>query len=100
MSSKARRTVLFPEPETPVRITRCRESCLLDGFTRGGGSAFHPALGSAGDAHIFAVFCNCATRDVNAVVVELLGNLLVGERLGGVFFFDHFFDETLESEQR
>jgi hypothetical protein len=33
MSSKARRTVLFPEPETPVRMTRWRESFLADVFT-------------------------------------------------------------------
>jgi hypothetical protein len=32
---------------------------------------------SAGDAHIFAIFRHRATRDVNAGVVELLGDLIV-----------------------
>src|SRR5271170_3989139 len=100
MSSNARRTVLFPEPETPVRMTRWRESCLVDGFTGGGGSALHPALVSAGDAHVFAVFGDGAARDVDAVVVELFGDLFVGERLRSVFFFDHFFDEALEGKER
>src|SRR6266436_2104143 len=100
MSSKARSTVLFPEPERPVRMTRWRASCLADGFTEGGSSALHPALVSAGDAHVFAVLGNGAARDVDPCVVKLFGDLLVRERLRSVFFFNHFFDETLESEER
>src|SRR5271157_3144441 len=100
MSSKALRTVLFPEPESPVRMTRCRASCRLDGFTWEGGLTLHPALMRAGDSHVFAIFSNGAARDVNAGVVELLGDLLVGERLRAVFFFNHFLYETLQGEQR
>src|ERR1700738_5316777 len=100
MSSKALSTVLLPEPESPVRITSWRDSRLAVCFTGRGRSVFYPALVSAGDAHIFAVFCYGAARDVDARVVELLGDLIVGERLGSVFFFDHFLDQTLEGEQR
>src|SRR6267143_5081161 len=100
MSSKALSTVLLPEPESPVRMTSWRASRLAVCFTGRGRSVFHPALVGAGDAHIFAIFCNRAARDVNAAVVELFGDLIVGERLGAVFFLDHFLDQTLEGEQR
>src|SRR6266404_9913755 len=100
MSSKALSTVLFPEPERPVRITRWRASRLTVCFTGRGRSVFHPALVSAGYAHVFAIFRDGAASDVNAGVVEFLGDLVVGERLGAVFFFDHFLDQALEREQR
>src|SRR5579859_765456 len=100
MSSKAWRTVLFPEPERPVRMTSWCASCLVGGFTEGVGSALYATLVGAGDAHVFAVFGNSAARNVNARVIQLLGNLFIGERLRSVFFFNHFFDETLEGEER
>src|SRR6266478_3485877 len=100
MSSKAWSTVLFPEPESPVRMTSWRDSRLAVCFTGRGRSVFNPALVGAGDAHVFAIFCDRAARDVNAGIVELFGNLIVGERLGAVFFLDHFLDQALEREQR
>src|SRR5260370_21477681 len=100
MSSKALSTVLFPEPESPVRITSWRASRLSGGFTGCGRSVFYPALGGAGGAHIFAIFCDGAARDVNAGIVELFGNLIVGERLGAVCFLDPFLDHALDREQR
>src|SRR6266853_2258844 len=100
MSSKAFSTVLLPEPERPVRITSWRASRRTGCFTGRGRSVFHPALVSAGYAHVFAIFCYGAASDVNAGVVEFLGYLVVGERLGAVFFFDHFLDQALEREQR
>src|SRR6266436_4003066 len=99
MSSKAWSTVLFPEPESPVRMTSWRASRLAGGFTGRGRSVFYPALVGAGDAHIFAIFCDGATCDVNAGVVELLGDLIVGERLRAVLFLNHFLDYALEGEQ-
>src|SRR6266849_3888715 len=100
MSSKACSTVLFPEPESPVRMTSWRASRLAVCFTWRGRSVFYPALVGAGDAHIFAIFCYGAAGDVNAGVIELFGDLIVGERLGAVLFLDHFFDQALEGEQR
>src|ERR1700738_4866150 len=100
MSSKALSTVLFPEPESPVRMTSWRVSRLAVSFTGRGRSVFYPALVGAGNAHIFAVFCDGTAGDVNAGVVELFGDLIVGQRLGAVFFFDHFLDQALEGEQR
>src|SRR6266403_4750266 len=100
MSSKALSTVLFPEPERPVRMTSWRASRLTGCFTGRDRSVLHPSLMSAGDAHVFAIFRHRAASDVNASVVEFLGYLVVGERLGAVFFFDHFLDQALEGEQR
>src|SRR5215475_2835542 len=101
MSSKACRTVLLPEPESPVRMTswpgRRREVASLFAGRR---LVFDTALMRAGDTHVFAIFGNGAASDVDAVVVELLGDLLVGKRLGGVFFFNHFLDQPLQREQR
>src|SRR5258708_13381008 len=98
MSSKALSTVLFPEPERPVRMTSWRASRLTGCFTGRGRSVFHPSLVSAGYAHVFAIFRDGAASDVNAGVVEFLGDLIVGERLGAVFFFDPFLDQALERE--
>src|SRR6266850_5578325 len=100
MSSKALSTVLFPEPERPVRMTSWRASRLTGCFTGRDRSVLHPPLVSAGYAHILAIFRHRAASDVNAGVVEFLGYLVVGERLGAVFFFDHFLDQALEREQR
>src|ERR1700737_550763 len=100
MSSKARRTALFPEQGSPLRITSWRASRLSCGFTGRSRSVSTPALVGAGNAHIFAVFCDGTAGDVNAAVVELFGDLIVGERLGAVFLFDHFLDQALEGEQR
>src|SRR5713226_3662577 len=100
MSSKALSTVLLPEPERPVRITSWRASRLTGCFTGRGRSVFHTALVRAGYAHIFAIFRDGAAGDVNAGFIEFLGDLIVGERLGTVFFFDHFLDQALQGEQR
>src|SRR5258708_35723397 len=100
MSSKAVSTLLFPEPESPVRITSWRASRLSGGFTGCDRSVFYPALVGAGEAHIFAIFCDGAARDVNAGIVELFGNLFVVERRGAVFFLDHFLYHALERVQR
>src|SRR5882762_12038503 len=100
MSSKAFSTVLLPEPERPVRITSWRASRRTGCFTGRCRSVFHPALVSAGYAHVFAIFRDGAASDVNTSVVEFLGDLVVGERLGAVFFFDHFLDQALERKQR
>src|SRR5260370_34035365 len=100
MSSNALSTVLFPEPESPVRMTSWRASRLAVCFTGRGRSVFYPALMGAGDAHIFAIFCDGAASDVNAGVVQFLGDLIVSKRLGSVFFLDHFLDQPLERQQR
>src|SRR5258706_13457447 len=91
MSSKARSTVLFPEPESPVRITSWRASRLSIGFTGRSRSVFNPALVGAGDAHIFAVFCDGTAVGVDARVVGVFFDLFGGERAGVVFFFLLFF---------
>src|SRR6266849_2066200 len=96
MSSNALRTVLFPEPESPVRITSWRASRLAGCFTVRSRSVFYPPLVRAGDAHVFAVFGNGAARDAYSGVIKLLGDLIVGQRLGAVFFLDHFLDQPLQ----
>src|SRR6266849_2665764 len=99
MSSTAWSTVLFPEPESPVRITSCRASCLACGCTGGVGSLRFPALVGAGDTHVFAVLRHGTAGDVTAGIIEFLGDLFVGQWLRRIFFFNHLLDEPLESEQ-
>jgi hypothetical protein len=78
MSSKDFSTVLFPEPESPVRTTRCRASCLVDGrFTGVRALTLHSALVRAGNSHIFAVFRHRAARNVNACVIQFLRDLFI-----------------------
>src|SRR5579859_7620445 len=100
MSSNACRTVLFPEPESPVKMTSWRDSRVERGFTIGSCSTLDPPLMRAGDTHIFAIFCHGPPRDANARILELFRNLVVGQRLRSVFFIDHLFYKPLQREQR
>src|SRR5262252_5309152 len=100
MSSNAWRTVLLPEPESPVRMTNWRVSRVVRVFTGAGCSTLHPPLMRAGDTHIFAIFCHGAPRHADAAVLELLCNLVVCQRLRGVFFVDHLLHKPLERQQR
>src|SRR5579864_730204 len=101
MSSKTRSTVLLPEPESAVRMTSWRVSCRcrVGGFT-GKGSGLYAALVRAGNAHVLAIFSHRAARNVYAAVIQLLGDLLVGEGPRGIFLLDHLLDQALQREQR
>src|ERR1700719_5003682 len=97
MSSKVFNTVLLPEPESPVRTTRCRASCLVGvRFTGARALTLHSALVRAGNSHIFAIFRHRPARNMDARVVQLLRDLLVCQGLRAIFFFDHFFHYTLQ----
>src|ERR1700686_2612630 len=61
---------------------------------------FYPALVRAGDAHVFAVFGYGAAGHLNALRLQDAGDLLVGQRAAGIFFFDEFLDAAFEDEQR
>src|ERR1700694_2790649 len=114
MSSKALRTVLFPDPDRPVRMTSWRPllraalsraplwpAALLPArFTIAGVSVLHPALVSAWYAHILAVLGHRAPRHVDAVIVKLLCDLFIRQRFCAVFFFNHFLYHTFQREQR
>src|SRR5271165_5392424 len=101
MSSNALSTVLFPDPDSPVRMTSCRpgfrgvREWRSERFTDFEDSTLDPALVGARDSHIFPVLCHGPARDVDAIFFQLLGNLFVGERLGGIFFVDHFLHQPL-----
>src|SRR6202795_2273952 len=101
MSSKDFSTVLFPEPESPVRTTRCRASFLVGGrFTGARALTLHSALVRAWNSHVFAVFGHRAARNMDARVIQLLRNLLIRQRLRAIFFFNHLFYYTLQGQQR
>src|SRR5262245_35388076 len=101
MSSKAFSTVLLPDPESPVRMTSWLASLFLGVFTCAHSrSGFHPTLMSAGDAHVFAVFGDGASRYVDAGVFQPGRDVLVGKRLGGILLFDHLFHQPLQRQQR
>src|SRR5260370_16710488 len=95
MSSNALSTVLFPEPESPVRMTSWRASRLAVCFTGRGRSVFYPALMGAGDAHIFAVFCDGAAGPGDGRASPFLGDLIFGQRVGSLFFPAPFFGPPL-----
>src|SRR6516165_8631859 len=108
MSSNALRTVLFPDPERPVRTTSCRPLALFLvlrewrawRFTVLTGLTLHSALVCAGDPHVFPVFRHRPPCYLDSVFFELLRNLLVGERLRGVFLIDHLLHQPLQGQQR
>jgi hypothetical protein len=52
-----------------------------------------------GYLHVFPVFRNRTASDLNTLRLQNLRNLIVGEGLGGVFFFDQPFDPSLQNQQ-
>ena len=57
------------------------------------------ALVGGGDVHIFAVFGDCPTSYLDALGLEKRGQLVVGEGVADVFFFDELFDLALEDDE-
>ena len=53
------------------------------------------AHGGGGDVHAFAVFGDGAAGDVYALLFEFVGDFLVAEGFGFVFFFDDGLEEGL-----
>src|ERR1700752_5312109 len=98
MSSNALRTVLFPDPERPVRITSSRPLflSLVSPEVRGwpcpvvAGLTFPSALVCARDPHILPVFRHRPPCYLDSILFQLLRNLLVGQRFRCVLFIDHF----------
>ena len=83
--------------------THCTPVVSPPGFT----SAFllltselflHSALVGTRYAHVFPVFRDRAASDLDALRLEDAGNLLVGQRPGGIFFFDELLDAALEDQ--
>src|SRR5215471_17951881 len=58
------------------------------------------ALVGARDAHIFPVLRDRAASDLDALRLEDAGDLLVGQRPGGIFVFDQLLDAAFEDEER
>src|ERR1700741_1823182 len=98
MSSNVLRTVLFPDPERPVRMTSCRPLFLslvsrewrAWRFTVVAGLTFHSALVRARDPHILPVFRHRPPCYLDSILFQLLRNLLVGQRFRCVLFIDPF----------
>src|SRR6185369_11794257 len=60
----------------------------------------HSALVGARDAHIFPVLRDRAASNLDALRLKDAGDLLVGQRSGGVFFLNELLDPALQDEQR
>jgi hypothetical protein len=43
---------------------------------------------SAGDAHVFSILGNGTSRHLDALRLQDTGDLFVGQRAAGIFFFD------------
>jgi hypothetical protein len=55
-------------------------------------SFLYPALVRARDAHVFAVFGYGAAGHLDPLRLQDAGDLLVGQRAAGIFFFNEFLD--------
>src|SRR5580698_2578934 len=60
----------------------------------------HSALVGARDAHILPVLRDRAASDLDTLRLEDAGDLLVGQRPGGIFFLDELLDPAFEDQQR
>src|SRR5215469_10942625 len=58
------------------------------------------ALVRAWDAHVFAVFGYRAAGHLDALRLQDAGDLLVGQRTGGIFFLDEFLDPAFQDQKR
>src|SRR3974390_1125204 len=83
---------------SPQRHRDHRENMVLP--FHGSELILYPALVGAGNAHVFPVLRNRAASDLNALRLKNVGDLLVGQRVGGVLLFDELLDAALEDEQR
>src|SRR5437868_5358415 len=61
---------------------------------------FHPALVRAGDLQIFTIFRDRSASYLNALRLQDLGDLVVRQRMGGIFLLDQFLHAALQNEQR
>src|SRR5271169_2020907 len=60
----------------------------------------HSALVGARDAHVLPVLRDRAASDLDALRLEDAGDLLVGQRPGGIFLLDELLDPALQDQQR
>jgi len=92
----------LPEPERPVRRTNwwaSRVRFLGVRFTAAALGLYTPAM-RAGNAKVFAIFCDRSARDVDPFIAEFFCDLLVSERVRSIFVFDHLLYPTLQGKQR
>src|SRR6266545_3620028 len=61
---------------------------------------FHASLMRTGDAHVFAVLCHRAARDLDALRLQDAGDLLISQRTGWIFLVDQLLYASLQNEQR
>src|SRR5581483_8138831 len=61
---------------------------------------FHSTLVGTRDTHVLPIFSNRATSDLDTLRLKDAGDLLVGQRPGGIFFLDKLFNAALEDQQR
>ena len=60
----------------------------------------HAPLMSGRNFHVFAVFRHCPPGDLNAFGLQASGDLLVSQRLRGIFFLDHLLYPAFQDQQR
>src|SRR5271154_4068240 len=63
-------------------------------------SSANAALVGAGNSQIFAVFGHGSPGHIDPLALQHGGDLVVGERLAGIFVFNHFFHLALEQHER
>src|SRR3974390_1220179 len=83
---------------SPQRHRDHRENMVLP--FHGSELILYPALVGAGNAHIFPVLRDRAASDLNALRLKNVGDLLVGQRAGGVLLFYRLLGGALADEQR
>src|SRR5579862_1651833 len=75
---------------------RKRLGVLENAFT----SSANAALVGAGDPHVFAIFGYGAAGYIDALSLQRVCDLIVGERLAGIFVFDELLHLALEEHER
>src|SRR5208337_673946 len=64
------------------------------------GLVFHSPLVGARDVHILPILGDRATSDLDTLRLQNAGDLLVGQRPGGILFLNQFLDPAFEDEER
>src|ERR1035437_2789045 len=60
---------------------------------------FYSSLMGARDFHIFPIFRDRSASDLDALRLQNAGDLFVGQRPAGIFFFDQLLDAALQNEE-
>src|SRR5579864_9623417 len=83
-----------------LRALSCQHSGACSPLITGCFLLLHPPLVRAGNFHVLAILCHRTASHLNSLRLKDAGNLLIGQRLRRIFFFNQLLHSPLQNQQR